>query len=134
MRKLVAVAALLGASASVAQDKLEDMVYTSERVTIRLSQADCDIPGLALALVASGGLTPPRAALVTRARAERRACWVLDADSDVLIGDEMGAGGFLPMSAFRPASMARRNSLNAGPTALCVRPVRGPSAEHPARR
>jgi len=114
MRKIIVVAALLGAFGSVAQDKLEDMVYAGGRVTVRLSQDECDIPGLAVALIASGGLTPPRAALVTRARAEMRACWVLDADSDVLIGDEMGAGGFLPMSAFRPASMTHRNSLSAG--------------------
>jgi len=111
--KLIAIAVLLGMSMSAAQDKLEDMVYIGGQVTIRLSQADCEIPGLGVALMANGALTPPKTAVVTRYGAEVRACWALDADSDVLVRDEMGTGGYLPMSAFRPASPTQRNRVTA---------------------
>jgi len=109
MRRLAVVSLLLAACAVQAQDEPQDMVYTSGRVQIRLLQADCDNAALATALAEGGALTPPKAATVKLGAYSIQACWALDADTDVLVGDENGSRAYFPVSAFRPAPADRRN-------------------------
>lgn len=109
MRRLTLLSVALLACAALAQGKPADMVYTSGRLQIRLSQADCSDPALVAMLAAGGALTVPKAATVTRGATEIQGCWALDADLDVLIGDEAGSQGYVPMSEFRPAATRQRD-------------------------
>lgn len=108
MRRLVVIPAVFVACAAVAQGRPENMVFTSGRVQIRLLQDECKVPYVVAMLTAGGALTPAKAATVTKGAKEIQGCWALDADHDVLIGDETGSQGYVPMSAFQPAAASRR--------------------------
>jgi hypothetical protein len=98
MKALVLCAALAAGTAMA-----QSMVFRQGNLAVRLTQADCQIPGMSEALVGAGGLTEPKQVLITHNATELRGCWSVDKDGDVLIGDESGSTGFLPMVAFKPA-------------------------------
>ncbi len=79
----------------------QEAVFRQGDLTVRLTQAECAIPPIAVALEAAGGLTQPKAAAITSRGSEVRGCWSVDKDADVLIGDETGAGGFIPATQFK---------------------------------
>lgn len=115
MRRLAVIVLALASCASFAQDAFEDMVYSSGRLRIRPSQADCASPALTMALITSGALTPPKTATVTLGATDYEACWGLDTDNDVLVADERGARAYFPMSEFRPVEAARPNWVRTAP-------------------
>lgn len=104
MRRLALVAALMGACTALAQEESASMIYSNGRLTVQLLAAECAAPGMATALLEKGAVTPPKAASIKRGRTMLRGCWALDSDTDVVIRDEEGDSGFLPVDAFRPAS------------------------------
>lgn len=97
------VAAVLAACFAVPA-MAQDMVFEDGGVAIRLMQGPCAVPPVLAALRAAPNLqTAPKAARVTYRGQTIEACWAVDADDDVLIGDALGGNGYLPMTAFRKA-------------------------------
>lgn len=80
---------------------------TDGRLVVTLSSDSCAIGPLGAALTAAGILGAPKAATVTVNGQALRGCWAVDdADmSQILIGDEAGHAGTLPIANFKPASM-----------------------------
>jgi hypothetical protein len=99
MRYLVLAAALAVGSAIAGQE----MVFTGDGLTVRLTLAPCEHPALVAGLTAAGTQTPPRAAWIKSGNIEVGGCWGT-LEEKVLIGDEAGNGGYIPMAAFKPSS------------------------------
>jgi hypothetical protein len=79
-----------------------DMIHKGDGFSVRLMQAECAIPPLALVFLANGAVSQPKAAAIVIGTQEMRGCWAIDADNDVMVGDDLGRGGFLPMTSFKP--------------------------------
>jgi hypothetical protein len=101
MRTIVAA---LAAACFAVPVMAQDAEFNSPdgRLTIRLLQGECQVPAVQLLLMAQPGVkAAPKAARITMQEQTFDGCWALDADNDVLLGDETGRRGFLPMANFR---------------------------------
>ena len=105
MRFILFLAALLAVLPAAA----ETMAWrsTDGRLVVTLSSNACEVAPLGAALTDAGILGAPKAATVTVNGQALRGCWAVDdADmSQILIGDEAGHAGTLPIANFKPASM-----------------------------
>lgn len=83
----------------------QEMIYRKDNLSVRLTQRACEVQAAQDLLRTVPGVTEVKAAEVILGGETRRACWGLDADNDVAVVDEKGAGGFLPVKAFQPAGV-----------------------------
>ncbi len=80
----------------------DEMVYSNGNVTVRLTLEACTLPVIAAGLIEAESKTPPRKAYVTYGKTEIIACWG-SGEGKVLLGDELGNGGFISMADFKKA-------------------------------
>lgn len=100
MRYLIIAAAMAVSVPATAQD----LVFRHEDYSVRLKQEPCELPEHTKALADAGVKHPARRAEIVFGSKTIRACWAEDEEQDVLIGDEFGTKGFLPMFWFQKES------------------------------
>lgn len=79
----------------------DDLIYKQGTLSVRLTQAPCTSPALALMLAQLDNTAEPRRAIVHHGRELVESCWGIDTDADIVLADAKGGSGFLPHDWFK---------------------------------
>ena len=79
----------------------DDLTYRQGSFAVHLHSSPCALEPLAVKLAGEGAQTMPKAATVKTGKLTLLACWAIDVDRDVLIADEAGDGGYMPLGWFK---------------------------------